>query len=92
MDIQNVPAAITTSIEPPSTEHKHFTSNLDANFSDATTSATPQVPQHPTKLPFPATDEHIPKVEQYLLDQFCTTTFNRSVPFPTMSSPPQCLE
>ena len=34
-------AAITTSTEPPSTEHKHLTSNLDPNFSDAPTSATP---------------------------------------------------
>ena len=88
MDTQNAPAAITTSIEPPSIQHKHLTLNLDPNFSDAPTSTTPQLPQRPTKLPFHATDENIPKLEQYLLDQFCKTTFNRSAPSLTMSSPP----
>ena len=83
-----MPAAITTSIEPPSIEHKHLTLNLDPNFSDAPTSATPQLLQCPTKLPFPATDENIPELEQYLLDQFRNTTFNHSAPFPTMPSPP----
>ena len=88
MDTQNAPAAIATSTEPPSIEHKHLNSNLDPNFSDAPASATPQLPQRPTKLPFPATDGNIPKVEQYLLDQFCNTTFNCSAPFPIMLSLP----
>ena len=88
MDTQNAPAAIITSIEPPSIQHKHLTLNLDPNFSDVPTSTTPQLPQRPTKLPFHATGENIPKLEQYLLDQFCNRTFNCSAPFPTMSSSP----
>ena len=88
MDTQNAPAAVITSIEPPSIQHKHLTLNLDPNFSNVPTSTTPQLPQRPTKLPFHATGENIPKLEQYLLDQFHNTTFNCSAPFPTMSSSP----
>ena len=45
------------------------------------------LPQRPTMLPFPPTEENIPKLKQYLLDQFSETTFNQSIPFPEMNAP-----
>lgn len=85
MDIANsahsspasVAAAATTQIKPP------------ADTTTPSTSTThPQLPQQPSTLPHPATPENIPKLEQYLLDQFHDTTFNCSTLFPVMSTKP----
>ena len=45
-------------------------------------------PPRPKKLPFSATPENIPQFEKYLLEQFASSTFNKSPPFPMMSGPP----
>ena len=42
----------------------------------------------PNKVAIKATDDNIPKLEQYLRDQFKDTAFNKSTTFPTMSGPP----
>ena len=45
-------------------------------------------PPRSTKLPFSATPENISQLKKYLLEQFASSTFNKSPPFPTMSGPP----
>ena len=48
----------------------------------------PLPPPRPAKLPYPPTRENIPKLEAYILEQFASTAFNNSAPFPAMNSPP----
>jgi hypothetical protein len=45
-------------------------------------------PAKPTRLPFPPTEENIPRLKQYILDKFETSAFNSSAPFPCMPGPP----
>ena len=47
-----------------------------------------RIPPRPDKLPYPANEENIPKLKQFLIDQFKTTAFNKSTPFPAMVSSP----
>ena len=44
------------------------------------------LPQPPEKLPFEPTEKNVPKLKQYLLQQFSKTTFNRDRPFPSMDT------
>ena len=44
-------------------------------------------PKHPHHIPFEFTEENIPKLKQFLLDSFATSAFNRSKPFPKLSTP-----
>ena len=44
-------------------------------------------PSRPKELPYDPTPENIPKLKQYLIDQFSSSIFNRSAPFPGMSTP-----
>ena len=47
---------------------------------------TPKIPSRPIKIPFPPTEENIPKLEKFLLEEFDDTAFNRAqTPFPVMS-------
>ena len=46
------------------------------------------LPSRPATLPFEPTEENVPKLKQYLLDQFSQTTFNRDGPFPSMDTKP----
>ena len=48
----------------------------------------PSLPNRPTQLPFPPVPENIPKLKQFLLDQFADTAFNATAPFPQMNTPP----
>lgn len=49
-------------------------------------------PQPPPKkhahLPYPATNENVPKLKRYILDQFSSIAFNTSRPFPAMDTTP----
>ena len=47
-------------------------------------------PPHPDRLPFPATEENIPKMRQWLLDRYASSTFNRCPHqrLPLMDVPP----
>ena len=49
-----------------------------------------QRPPIPTKLPFPATEENHPRLRQYLLDHYKSSTFNicDHQPLPLMDGPP----
>ena len=41
------------------------------------------------ELPFPATEENIPNLRNYLIEAFADTAFNsKAEPFPCMSGPP----
>ena len=44
-------------------------------------------PTRPTSLPYKPLPENIPKLEKHLLEQFQSSTFNKSAPFPAMSTP-----
>ena len=46
------------------------------------------LPQRPEKLQLEPTEENVPKLKQYLLEQFSKTTFNRDGPFPSMDTKP----
>lgn len=54
-----------------------------------TTTKKPKIPPRPKTLPFPATEENIPKLKDYLLTAFADTAFNANAePFPCMTGPP----
>ena len=61
-----------------------------ANSISAVPSTPPrlQPPKPPSQLSFPATPENVPKLEAYIREQFATTAFNNSPPFPSLSGPP----
>ena len=46
------------------------------------------LPKPPTVLPFAPNEQNIGKLKQYLIDNFSSTTFNKSTPFPKLSTPP----
>ena len=52
------------------------------------TQLRPPPPKPPSHLPFPATPENVPKLEAYIREQFATTAFDNSAPFPSLSGPP----
>ena len=45
-------------------------------------------PAAPKRLPFAPDASNIPKLKQYLLNAFDSSTFNKSHPFPKLSTPP----
>ena len=45
-------------------------------------------PKKYAHLPYPATNENVPKLKQYILDQFSSIAFNTSRPFPAMDTTP----
>ena len=47
-----------------------------------------QTHQRPTSIPFPATEENIPKLKEHLIKEFSSTTFNKTSPFKAMQCPP----
>ena len=49
---------------------------------------TPNVPNKPTTIPFPAVDKNIDKLKQYLINKFKDTAFNKATPFPAMHTKP----
>ena len=83
-----LPTQFSLPIDTPPSTPKAASLSLLSTFSPLTTlsasthyntSALPGLPQWPKSLPFAATDENIPILEQYLLEQFCNTTFNNSI-------------
>ena len=42
----------------------------------------------PNSLPYPAVQEYVPKLEEWLIDTFTHTTFNVTDPLPKMSGTP----
>ena len=47
-----------------------------------------KVPPKPSSVPFEATVDNIPKLENFLIQAFSDSAFNRSEPFPKLSTPP----
>ena len=46
------------------------------------------IPERPPNLPFPPTEENVPKLTQYLKDKWYNTAFNKAqYPFPDMNTP-----
>ena len=46
------------------------------------------IPTRPTKIPFEPTEENIQKLLEYLSVSFASTAFNKTRPFPKLSTPP----
>ena len=46
-----------------------------------------QLPTHPKKLPFPPTVQNIPRLKEWLLQHFTSTSFRKKGEFPPMSGP-----
>ena len=44
-------------------------------------------PSRPAKLPYPATEDNLEKLEQYLKDAFQNIAFNQLGPFPKIAAP-----
>ena len=44
-----------------------------------------QLPTHPKKLPFPPTEQNIPRLKEWLLQHFANTSFRKNGEFPPMS-------
>ena len=46
-------------------------------------------PPRPTRIPYPPTTENVPKLKEYILKAFSTSTFlNSDEPFPALNAPP----
>ena len=67
-----------------------MTTNVSSITTD-NTDAAEKFPYCPQEIPFQPTDENIPKLKQYLLDQFAQTTFNKEGPFPSMNTKPALI-
>ncbi len=50
-----------------------------------------QIPQRPAVIPLEPTEDNIPGLKQYLLDSFAHSTFNKTPPFPKLSTPPATI-
>ena len=48
----------------------------------------PKLPVRLSALPYPATENNIPYLQQFLQQQFATSAFNLGPPFPKMKTPP----
>ena len=48
-------------------------------------------PAKPHKIPFDPTEDNIPKLKKYLVDVFAQSAFNKSAPFPKLSTPPATI-
>ena len=53
---------------------------------DVSSNRTP--PSKPEELPYLPVPENIPKLERFLIETFAKSAFNRSEPFPKLSTPP----
>ena len=51
------------------------------------TDATRTIPDRPSVIPFAPREENIPKLRKYLVSSFAKSTFNRTAPFPKLSTP-----
>ena len=45
-------------------------------------------PNRPNALPFEPTEENIPMLKQYIIEQFSKSAFDRTAPFPIITGPP----
>ena len=64
------------------------TDDFVAAIADDKTKRTPP-PQRPSKIPYPPTTENIPKLKDYIIEAFATSTFlNTDEPFPSLNAPP----
>ena len=45
-------------------------------------------PRKPAQIPFDGVEKNIEHLKQFLLDSFANTAFNKSKPFPKLSTPP----
>ena len=45
-------------------------------------------PKKPSCIPFKPIEENIPKLKQFMIEQFSNSTFNKNPPFPKLSTPP----
>ena len=46
-----------------------------------------QLPTRPKKLPFPPTEQNIPRLKEWFLQHFASTSFRKNWEFPPMSGP-----
>ena len=65
-----------------------MTNASTTSISSITTSTHEPPPVKPANLPYPPTEDNVPLLEQYLLKQFNNSAFNKSSPFPSMSTKP----
>ena len=67
------------------------TTHVPSNTSHVTSDNSPSdrtPPSRPAQIPFPPTQENVPRLEKWLLDAFRSSAFNRAPPFPSMTGPP----
>ncbi len=46
------------------------------------------IPKRPQKIPFQPCKDNVPKLRKFLVDSFAASTFNKTKPFPKLSTPP----
>ena len=78
---------IETRILPPRYPQP-MANSISAVSTPPTAQPRPPPRKPPSQLPYPATPENVPKLEAYIREQFATTAFNNSPPFPSLSGPP----
>ena len=69
-------------------QNGYNTTYYDTHTTAKLTHARQPPPDKPAHLPYPATNENVPKLKQYILDQFSSSAFNSSSPFLAMDTTP----
>lgn len=69
--------------EPPSINNIDCSQSIEPEIKK-----TINIPTRPTQIPYPPTEENISKLEAYIKKAFKSAAFCRSMPFPSMNSPP----
>ena len=83
-------SSITTKPTPPkrSSSGTTSTNSPEQNLHDTLKTNCLKLPDRSSTLPYPATEDNIPNLKQFLQQQFATSAFNQGPTFPEMKTPP----
>ena len=73
-------------ILPPSFQYPMPNYMINESVHTATHIETSEIPRKPRNLPYPATDNNVDRLQQYLIDSFKSTAFNKCSPLPAMET------
>ena len=75
---------------PRHTQSQDLTRNV--NSVQSSTRSEKNLPDRPARIPFPPTEENVPRLEGFLRQQFGSSTFNKEdAPLPAMNGPPHTI-
>ena len=91
-DLGIIPASF-PQVSPDSLDSGQDTSIMSASSTACDCPKRQAPPPPPTRLPFPGTQENLPRLKRFLLDHYKSSAFNtcEHQPLPLMDSPPMTL-